>query len=167
MKYLSEVLVKNNLTKVWSKFVFTQASTFHKVVLKIEGDQISAVEVMKELKINLCDKMAEKFLPHKKDAAEVCKAKPESGPRETNQGRNVGSIENWSKHHHGQFFYQLYFGRSHAVASCSKAFCLGLALQNARWFESSWGNKFSHEISASVWDRCPPSIVMHLESFDR
>ncbi|KAJ4426697.1 hypothetical protein ANN_26495 [Periplaneta americana] len=42
-----------------------------------------------------------------------------------------------------------------------------LALRNARWFESSWGKKFSHEISASVWDRCPPSIVMHLGSYDR
>ena len=56
---------------------------------------------------------------------------------------------------------------SRAVASRSKASRLGLALQNARWFESSWGKKFSHEISASVWDRCPPSIVMHLESYDR
>ncbi|KAJ4432362.1 hypothetical protein ANN_20981 [Periplaneta americana] len=27
------------------------------------------------------------------------------------------------------------------------------------------GKKFSHEISASVWDRCPPSIVMHLGSY--
>ncbi|KAJ4443222.1 hypothetical protein ANN_04890 [Periplaneta americana] len=43
----------------------------------------------------------------------------------------------------------------------------GLALRNARWFVSSWGKKFSHEISASVWDRCPPSIVMHLGSYDR
>ncbi|KAJ4445162.1 hypothetical protein ANN_06963 [Periplaneta americana] len=56
---------------------------------------------------------------------------------------------------------------SRAVASRSKASCLGLALRNARWFESSWGKKFSHEISASVWDRCPPSIVMHLGSYDR
>ncbi|KAJ4445818.1 hypothetical protein ANN_12503 [Periplaneta americana] len=51
---------------------------------------------------------------------------------------------------------------SRAVASWSKASCLGLALRNAFWFESSWGKKFSHEISASVWDRCPPSIVMNL-----
>ncbi|KAJ4446895.1 hypothetical protein ANN_13596 [Periplaneta americana] len=43
--------------------------------------------------------------------------------------------------------------RSRAVASY-----LGLALRNARWFESSWEKKFSHEISASVWDRCLPSI---------
>ncbi|KAJ4427251.1 hypothetical protein ANN_24869 [Periplaneta americana] len=56
---------------------------------------------------------------------------------------------------------------SRAVASLSKASCLGLALRNVRWFESSWGKKFSHEISASVWDRCPPSIVMHLGSYDR
>ncbi|KAJ4426155.1 hypothetical protein ANN_26964 [Periplaneta americana] len=56
---------------------------------------------------------------------------------------------------------------SRAVASRSKASCLGLALRNARWFESSWGKTFSHEISASVWDRCPPSIVMHLGSCDR
>ncbi|KAJ4429187.1 hypothetical protein ANN_26190 [Periplaneta americana] len=56
---------------------------------------------------------------------------------------------------------------SRAVASRSKASCLGLALRNARWFESSWEKKFSHEISASVWDRCPPSIVMHLGSYDR
>ncbi|KAJ4438255.1 hypothetical protein ANN_14194 [Periplaneta americana] len=48
--------------------------------------------------------------------------------------------------------------QSRAVASRSKASRLGLALRNARWFESSWGKKFSHEISASVWDRCPPSI---------
>ncbi|KAJ4451567.1 hypothetical protein ANN_03036 [Periplaneta americana] len=54
-----------------------------------------------------------------------------------------------------------------AVASWSKASCLGLALRNARWFESSRGKKFSHEISASVWDRCSPSIVMHLWSNDR
>ncbi|KAJ4442016.1 hypothetical protein ANN_11880 [Periplaneta americana] len=56
---------------------------------------------------------------------------------------------------------------SRAVASLSKASRLGLALRNARWFESSWGKKFSHEISASVWERCPPSIVMHLGSYDR
>ncbi|KAJ4445346.1 hypothetical protein ANN_07151 [Periplaneta americana] len=56
---------------------------------------------------------------------------------------------------------------SRAVASWSKASSLGLALRNARWFESSWEKKFSHEISASVWDRCPPSIVMHLGSYDR
>ncbi|KAJ4429785.1 hypothetical protein ANN_21989 [Periplaneta americana] len=28
------------------------------------------------------------------------------------------------------------------------------------------GKQFSHEISASVWDRYPPSIVMHLGSYD-
>ncbi|KAJ4431106.1 hypothetical protein ANN_19701 [Periplaneta americana] len=55
---------------------------------------------------------------------------------------------------------------SRVVASWSKASCLGLALWNVRWFESSWGKKFSHEISASVWDRCPPSIVMHLGSYE-
>ncbi|KAJ4447213.1 hypothetical protein ANN_09215 [Periplaneta americana] len=49
---------------------------------------------------------------------------------------------------------------SRAVASWSEALCLGLALRNARWFESPRGKTFSHEISASVWDRCPPSIVM-------
>ncbi|KAJ4431095.1 hypothetical protein ANN_19690 [Periplaneta americana] len=59
------------------------------------------------------------------------------------------------------------FNGSRPVASWSKASCLGLALRNARWFEFSWGKKFSHEISASVWDRCPPSIVMHLGSYDR
>ncbi|KAJ4448165.1 hypothetical protein ANN_10178 [Periplaneta americana] len=58
-------------------------------------------------------------------------------------------------------------GASLAVASRSKASCLGLALRNARWFESSWEKKFSHDISANVWDRCPPSIVMHLGSYDR
>ncbi|KAJ4451214.1 hypothetical protein ANN_02674 [Periplaneta americana] len=51
---------------------------------------------------------------------------------------------------------------SRAVASWSKASCLGFALWNARWFESSWEKTFSHEISANAWDRCPPSIVMHL-----
>ncbi|KAJ4445251.1 hypothetical protein ANN_07052 [Periplaneta americana] len=56
---------------------------------------------------------------------------------------------------------------SRAVASWSKAPCLELALRNARWFESSWEKKFSHEISASVWARCPRSIVMHLGSYDR
>ncbi|KAJ4433040.1 hypothetical protein ANN_15297 [Periplaneta americana] len=56
---------------------------------------------------------------------------------------------------------------SRAVASWSKASCLGLALRNARWFESSWGKKFSHEISASIWDLCPPSIVMYLWGYDR
>ncbi|KAJ4447405.1 hypothetical protein ANN_09412 [Periplaneta americana] len=55
--------------------------------------------------------------------------------------------------------------RIRAVVSWSKASYLGLALRNARWFVSSWGKKVSHEISASVWDRCPPSIVMHLERF--
>ncbi|KAJ4439559.1 hypothetical protein ANN_07683 [Periplaneta americana] len=59
------------------------------------------------------------------------------------------------------------FMQSRAVASRSKASCLGLALRNARWFESSWGKKISHEISASVLDRCPPSIAMHLGSYDR
>ncbi|KAJ4445270.1 hypothetical protein ANN_07071 [Periplaneta americana] len=29
------------------------------------------------------------------------------------------------------------------------------------------GKKFPREISASVWDRCPPSIVMHLGRYDR
>ncbi|KAJ4436970.1 hypothetical protein ANN_17102 [Periplaneta americana] len=29
------------------------------------------------------------------------------------------------------------------------------------------GKEISHEISASVWYRCPPSIVMHLRSYDR
>ncbi|KAJ4437331.1 hypothetical protein ANN_17469 [Periplaneta americana] len=47
-------------------------------------------------------------------------------------------------------------------ALTSKASCLGLALRNARWFESSWEKKRCHEISVSVWDQCPPSIVMHL-----
>ncbi|KAJ4448949.1 hypothetical protein ANN_00341 [Periplaneta americana] len=54
-----------------------------------------------------------------------------------------------------------------AVASWSKASRLGLAFRNARWFESSWGKKLAHEISTCVWDRCPPSIVMHLGSYDR
>ncbi|KAJ4427527.1 hypothetical protein ANN_25175 [Periplaneta americana] len=49
-----------------------------------------------------------------------------------------------------------------AVASRSKASRLGLAL--VRFL---MGKKFSHEISASVWDRCPPSIVMHLGNYDR
>ncbi|KAJ4437094.1 hypothetical protein ANN_17229 [Periplaneta americana] len=52
-------------------------------------------------------------------------------------------------------------------ASWSKASCLGLAIRNVRWFESSWGKKGSHEISASIWDWCPPSIVMHLGSYNR
>ncbi|KAJ4451820.1 hypothetical protein ANN_03294 [Periplaneta americana] len=56
---------------------------------------------------------------------------------------------------------------SRAVASRSKVSCLGLALRNARWFESSWEKKFSHEISASVWDQCPPSIVKNLGIYDR
>ncbi|KAJ4443763.1 hypothetical protein ANN_05541 [Periplaneta americana] len=56
---------------------------------------------------------------------------------------------------------------SRAVASRSKASGLGFALRNARWFESSWEKKFPHEISTSVWDRCPPSIVMHLGSYNR
>ncbi|KAJ4432521.1 hypothetical protein ANN_21143 [Periplaneta americana] len=47
---------------------------------------------------------------------------------------------------------------SRAVASWSKASCLVLALRNARRFESSCGKKFSHELSASVWDQCPPSM---------
>ncbi|KAJ4429930.1 hypothetical protein ANN_22134 [Periplaneta americana] len=54
-----------------------------------------------------------------------------------------------------------------AVASRSKASRLGLALRNVRWFESSCGKKLSHEISASLWDRCLSSIVMHLGSYDR
>ncbi|KAJ4441926.1 hypothetical protein ANN_11788 [Periplaneta americana] len=58
-------------------------------------------------------------------------------------------------------------GMSRAVASWSKASCLGPALWNARWFETSWKKKLSHKISASVWDRCPSSIVTHLESYDR
>ncbi|KAJ4436882.1 hypothetical protein ANN_17014 [Periplaneta americana] len=57
--------------------------------------------------------------------------------------------------------------KSRAVASWSKRSCLGIALRNARWFKSSWGKEFSHGISSSVWDRCPPSIVMHLGSYDR
>ncbi|KAJ4438234.1 hypothetical protein ANN_14173 [Periplaneta americana] len=63
--------------------------------------------------------------------------------------------------------YELSILMAVPVESRSKASCLGLALRNARWFESSWGNKFSHEISASVWDRCPPSIVRHLGNYDR
>ncbi|KAJ4442974.1 hypothetical protein ANN_04622 [Periplaneta americana] len=57
---------------------------------------------------------------------------------------------------------QVWTVSSRVVASWSKAFCLGLALRNAHWFEFSWGKKFSHEISASVWGRCPPRIMMHL-----
>ncbi|KAJ4430984.1 hypothetical protein ANN_19577 [Periplaneta americana] len=84
-------------------------------------------------------------------------------------------MENWRKHSLSTEitnYFQLSTFRhnwhgSRAVASWSKASRLGLALRNARWFESSWGKKFSHEISASVWDRCPPSIVMHLGSYDR
>ncbi|KAJ4439838.1 hypothetical protein ANN_07966 [Periplaneta americana] len=56
---------------------------------------------------------------------------------------------------------------SHALESWSKASCLGLAVRNARWFELPWGKKFSHEISASVWDRYSSSIVIHLGSYDR
>ncbi|KAJ4446131.1 hypothetical protein ANN_12823 [Periplaneta americana] len=40
--------------------------------------------------------------------------------------------------------------RSDVVSTAS---CLGPALRNARWFESSWRKKFSHEIWASVWNR--------------
>ncbi|KAJ4427466.1 hypothetical protein ANN_25114 [Periplaneta americana] len=58
-------------------------------------------------------------------------------------------------------------GQSRAVASWPKASCLRDALRNARWFESTWRKKCSHEISASVWDLCPPNIVMHLGSYDR
>ncbi|KAJ4429017.1 hypothetical protein ANN_26013 [Periplaneta americana] len=58
------------------------------------------------------------------------------------------------------------YNMSRAVASRFKASCLGLALRNARWFESSWGKKFSHEISVSVWNRYSPSIVMYLGSYD-
>ncbi|KAJ4452102.1 hypothetical protein ANN_03618 [Periplaneta americana] len=31
---------------------------------------------------------------------------------------------------------------------------------------SPHGEEIFHEISASVWNRCPPSIVMHLGSYD-
>ncbi|KAJ4452163.1 hypothetical protein ANN_03681, partial [Periplaneta americana] len=61
----------------------------------------------------------------------------------------------------------IYILQLRAVASWSKASCLGLTLRNTRWFDSSWENKFSHEISASVCNRCPPSIVMHLGSYNR
>ncbi|KAJ4429167.1 hypothetical protein ANN_26170 [Periplaneta americana] len=64
------------------------------------------------------------------------------------------------------YMMTLYF-KSRAVTSWSQTSCLRLVLRNACWFESSWGKKFSHEISASVWDRCPPSIVMHSGSYDR
>ncbi|KAJ4433233.1 hypothetical protein ANN_15491 [Periplaneta americana] len=37
--------------------------------------------------------MQRKTCPWAEHLSEVCKAKPESGPRETNQGKNVGSIE--------------------------------------------------------------------------
>ncbi|KAJ4449109.1 hypothetical protein ANN_00504 [Periplaneta americana] len=56
---------------------------------------------------------------------------------------------------------------SRAVASWSKAPCLGLALRNARWFESSWWKKFSHEISTIVsravasWSKAPcPGLAL-------
>ncbi|KAJ4451445.1 hypothetical protein ANN_02907 [Periplaneta americana] len=42
---------------------------------------------------------------------------------------------------------------SRAVASRSKASRLGPALRNARWFESSWGKKLSHEISVRERDQ--------------
>ncbi|KAJ4435865.1 hypothetical protein ANN_18485 [Periplaneta americana] len=64
------------------------------------------------------------------------------------------------------YMMTLYF-KSLAVTSWSQTSCLRLTLRNACWFESSWGKKFSHEISASVWDRCPPSIVIHSGSYDR
>ncbi|KAJ4426817.1 hypothetical protein ANN_26616 [Periplaneta americana] len=60
----------------------------------------------------------------------------------------------------------LYHTVYRAVASWSKASCLGLALRNARWFNSSRRKNFPHEISVSVWDRWPSSIVMHLGSYD-
>ncbi|KAJ4435163.1 hypothetical protein ANN_23739 [Periplaneta americana] len=61
----------------------------------------------------------------------------------------------------------LYAKASRAVASWSKASCLGLALRNARSFESSWEKKFSHEISASERDQCPLSIEKHFGSYDK
>ncbi|KAJ4431212.1 hypothetical protein ANN_19809 [Periplaneta americana] len=56
---------------------------------------------------------------------------------------------------------------SSAVASWSKASCLGLALRNARWFESSWRRNFLMKFRPVYGTWSPPSIVMHLGSYDR
>ena len=56
---------------------------------------------------------------------------------------------------------------SRTVAEWSKVSCLGSVLLDSRCFESPCGNKFSQGILASVCDRCQPSIVRHLGSYDR
>ncbi|PSN31925.1 hypothetical protein C0J52_21770, partial [Blattella germanica] len=56
---------------------------------------------------------------------------------------------------------------SRTVAQWTKAACFGSGSRDARWFESPWGKKFPRGFSASVWDRCPPSIVRKVGSYDR
>ncbi|PSN32982.1 hypothetical protein C0J52_23691 [Blattella germanica] len=46
-----------------------------------------------------------------------------------------------------------------------KPMCFGSGSRDARWFESP-GEEISSWISASVWDRCPPSIVRKVGSYD-
>lgn len=54
-------------SEMWLNFIHSQAATIHHVVSKIEGEKLSAVEIMSvlhDLKDNLQSKKANVFLPH-------------------------------------------------------------------------------------------------------
>lgn len=58
---------ENPSSELWLYFMHAQAATFHQVVLKIEGQNVSAIESAKEinrLRDNLALKESSIFLPH-------------------------------------------------------------------------------------------------------
>lgn len=53
-------------SKLWFYFLHAQSASFHQAVLKVEGNILSAIEAAKEinqLKDNLVQKEASRFLP--------------------------------------------------------------------------------------------------------
>ncbi|PSN44771.1 hypothetical protein C0J52_05592 [Blattella germanica] len=54
----------------------------------------------------------------------------------------------------------LYLSRT--MAQCTKA-----GQRDAHWFESPCRKKFSHVFLATVWDRCPSSIMRKLDSYEK
>ena len=62
-----KTVFENPQAEIWLNFVNDQAATFHQVVLKIEGENITAVEVlnaMSSLKESLHSRKDHVFLPH-------------------------------------------------------------------------------------------------------
>ncbi|KAJ4433201.1 hypothetical protein ANN_15458 [Periplaneta americana] len=83
------------------------------------------------------------------DKKEITQTKSNTNYIKVNDISSSEKINTFASAHISQF-RSINIEASRAVASWSKASYLGLALRNANWFESSWGKKFSHDISASV-----------------